>query len=194
MESADINETRLYLLRYDRGARAHSKLVRQLKTLSARITEGIPRWREAMSDHGDTSGRWIVESTSLRLDFECYIEVLSRFFRLCRDATGIEAILEEPFVQQIRRIRNRIIEHGYEVNREGDRNFFCDESGPKLVSDKGETECPSFSEMNRAIAPIIRQYGLSEEGFLGRQMVIRGVHIWTDTDTAVLPPWPGIES
>jgi hypothetical protein len=91
---ADINETRLYLLRYDRGARAHSKLVRQLKTLSARITEGIPRWREAMRDHADTTGRWSIESTSLRLDFECYIEVLSRFFRLCRDVTGIEAIWE----------------------------------------------------------------------------------------------------
>jgi hypothetical protein len=130
---ADINETRLYLLRYDRGARAHSKLVRQLKTLSARITEGIPRWREAMRDHADTTGRWSIESTSLRLDFECYIEVLSRFFRLCRDVTGIEAIWEEPFVQQIQRVRNRIIEHGYEVNREGDRNFYCDASSAESV-------------------------------------------------------------
>ena len=174
MNSENIHEIRLYLLRYDRGARAHSKLVRQLKTLRARISEGIPRWQEAMLDHSDTTSRRVRETTALRLDFECYIEILSRFFRLCRDATGIPAIWEEPIVQQIRRVRNRIIEHGYEVNREGDRNFHCDEDGPKLVSDTGETSCPSFVELNRAIAPIIHKYGLTEDGFQGRQMAVRG--------------------
>ena len=190
MTSDKTNSTRLYLLRYDRGSRAHSKLIRQLKTLSRRIREGMPRFHAAMGDLDDRSGQWIVEGTSLRLDFECYIEVLSRFFRLCRDATGIEAIMEEPIVQQIRIVRNRIIEHGYEVNRDGDQNFLCDEHGPKLVRDGSQTECPAFLDLEPAVALVLDKYGITECEFQGRQMQIRGPLLWTENDSAILPTWP----
>lgn len=185
----DIIAARLYLFRNDRGLRAHTKLVRQLQVLQTRIDEGIPRWREAFNDHSDRTGRWIVESTMLRLDFECYIEIFSRFFRLCRDVTGIEAISKEPIVEKIRLARNRIIEHGYDVNREGDRNFFCGDDGPKLVSDQHSTDCPAFGELQKEVGPVLRKYCLTEREFLVRFMAIRGTHIWTDQDDRAIPDW-----
>lgn len=154
----DIIAARLHLFRNDRGLRAHTKLVRQLQVLQARIDDGI--------------------------------EILSRFFRLCRDVTGIEAISKERIVEKIRLARNRIIEHGYDGNREGDRNFFCGDDGPKLVSDRHSTDCPAFGELQkRELGPILRKYCLTEREFLVRFMAIRGTQIWTDQDDRVIPDW-----
>jgi hypothetical protein len=186
----DIKKKRLYLLRNDRGSRAHSKLIRQLKTLSLRIREGVPRWREAFHDHADRTGKSAAETTSLQLDFECYIDVLSRFFRLCADATGLQEITQEPIVRRIRLARNRIIEHGYELNRDGDGSFYCGENGPQLISFKGDVGCPSFAEIEKEVAPLIDTYGLSEWGFQCRQMAVRGPRLWRETDDGEPPPWP----
>jgi hypothetical protein len=75
MSPEEIRNKRLYLLRYDRGSRAHSKLIRQLKVLKERISEGIPRWQEAMRDARQPTRGWSIETTSLGLDFECYVEI-----------------------------------------------------------------------------------------------------------------------
>ena len=185
----DIVATRLNLFRNDCGLRAHSKLIRQLQVLQTRIDEGIPRWREAFNDHSDPARRWVLETTTLRLDFECYIEILSRFFRLCRDVTGIEEISKEPIVQKIRLARNRIIEHGYDVDREGDRGFFCGDGGPKLVSDQHPTDCPAFGELQKEVGLVLRKYCLREQEFQVRFNAIRGTQIWTDQDDRAIPDW-----
>lgn len=184
-------DVRLYLFRYDRGVRAHNKLIRQLKVLSVRISEGIPRWQASTKKPPGGTHDWIAETATLRLDFECYIEVLSRFFRLCQDVTGIEDIANEPIVQQIRRVRNRIIEHGYEYNREGDRTFYCDDHGPRLLGEGMATDCPSFSEIEAQVGPLIARYGLGEADFIGRFSVLRGTQIWTDSDSRTPGEWPG---
>jgi hypothetical protein len=167
----------MYLFKKDRGAAAHWKLIEQLAILSSRIHDQMPRFLEAMSDHTDTSRRCFREAAVLRLDLECYIEVLTRFFRLCRDVTGLDAIWREPLVRRVRHIRNRIVEHGYELDREGGRGFYCDENGPKLISETGETECPSFIELEEQVAQLLKQYGLTRTEFQIRFTAIRGPHV-----------------
>jgi hypothetical protein len=139
-----------------------------------------------------STGQWSIETTRLRLDFECYIEILSRFFQLAADVTGLDAIGKEPIVQQIRRVRNLIIVHGYDFNGEGDRNFYCDDNGPKLMSGRYPTKCPSFTEIEFEVAPLIAKYGLSERGFTGRFMEVSGFRTWADADNGPVPPWPGV--
>jgi hypothetical protein len=92
-------------------------------------------------------------------------------------------------VEKIRLARNRIIEHGYDMDREGDRGFYCEEEGPKLVSDQHSTDCPTFGELQREVGPVLQKYRLTERDFLLRFTAIRGVQIWTDEDDRAIPDW-----
>ena len=150
-----------YLAESARGIAAHLKLYEQLMILGRRVNEQTPVVRDALAR--DT--RVFRKAAVLRLDLETFLGVLNRFFCLCNDMMDGDEIAKDPFVEQVRRIRNRMIEHGYEVDREGSRSFLCDEFGPRLISETGQTECPPFGELEEGLKLVVEKYKLSPDLF-----------------------------
>jgi hypothetical protein len=136
--------------------RAYHHFVDQLIALRRRITERVPRWRAVFSQ---PTREWKEQTVELRLDFETYLTVLSRFFRLCEVIVGPE-FGEDEIVKQIREVRNRVIEHGLdEPDGQGERGFFCGEQGPQLVLKEG-IPCPPMDEIDTRVSELLDKYRL----------------------------------
>jgi hypothetical protein len=153
-------------------------LAEQLEILSKRIHQQTFQYLDACGP-AETVNRpdgAFREGAILRLDLEPYFQVLARFFSLAANLLPIadEKLLEEPIVKQVRQIRNRIVEHGYEFGREGSRNFYCDAAGPKLISETGETDCPQFLELDAKVVVLFEKYSLTRDTFLNKYTRFRG--------------------
>jgi hypothetical protein len=161
---------RKHLLENGEGVAAYWKLIEQLEIVSKRIHEQAPEFLRVFRAPGEESypGEVFRKGAALRLDLEVYFDVANRLFRLCAAITGRHELLEEPLVANIRKVRNRIVEHGYELEREGSRSFICDDNGPRLVSATGETTCPPFFELEGSVVEILKKHGLTRSAFMSR--------------------------
>jgi hypothetical protein len=139
--------------------RPYHRMMDQLSILRHRINERIPLFRSAMA----TGEGWKSQGDELRLDFETYIMVLARFFRLCRRITGLTDFGDERIVKSVRAIRDQIVEHGFDdASGQGDRGFFCGGHGPVLVLDGG-IECLSMAQIDDGVDDLLDRHKLKRD-------------------------------